>query len=586
MKTTRHVPPFAVHGLALCAAAALLSACGGGGDEGASLDAPRVVANPAAACAALVGKTIPAGDIGEPTTGAVVTAATHKTAVATAPNAAGTALVQGLPDHCQVLVDIKPVDATAPMIKSQVNLPTSWSGRSLQLGGSGLNGSLVTGLGAARMAGPDTPLPLDRGYMTLGTDSGHQVAPGVNTSAFAQNDEALENYAYAAYKKTRDVGVAIAQRYYGVKPAKAYYIGGSEGGREGMLMAQRYPQDFDGIVVVDPVIRLTGLWQFQLSMGQVQSQPGTWLGGKTQLIHDTVAQACDALDGIVDNMVSNPFACAPLATAALSAKRCTSGTDEGAGCFSDGQLATLRWIHTGQLYPFDLANGLNSYPGYLYGSEGAAGFESGIIGSAQPTADPAAQGVGSSYSRGADTMRYFYARDPGFNPLNFTAGAYRARLQELSAKMDGTDPDLTAFHQRGGKLILRENLSDKGNSPQTGFDYHAAVVQKMGKDVVDGFFAAYGAPGLGHTSAGLAAGTANAPAWGTPGQGDLLGMVDDWVVKGIKPADAVVLVNRAALPPHAITASKPMCRFGTYPRYTGSTPDGGAVAANYTCTPV
>lgn len=352
-------------------------------------------------------------------------------------------------------------------------------------------------------------------------------------------------------------------------------------------MAQRYPADFDGIVVVDPVIRLTGLWQFQLSMGQVQSTPGTWLGGKTQLIHDTVAQACDALDGIVDNVVSNPFACAPLASAALAAKRCTSGTDEGAGCFSDGQLATLRWIHTGQLYPFDLANGLNSYPGYLYGSEGVPGaLDRSVIGSTQPTSDPAAAGVNSSYSRGADTVRYFYARDPSFDPLAFSAGAFKARLQELSAKMDMTDPDLSAFHRRGGKLILRENLSDKGNSPQSGYDYHAAVVAKMGQDVVDGFFAAYGAPGLGHTSSGLPAGTANAPAWGTPGQGDLLGMIDDWVVKGTRPADAVVLVNRKALPPHEVESSKPMCRFGMYPHYVGSAPDGGQLAANYSCKPV
>lgn len=586
MKRSRHIPPFALRTLALCAAATFLSACGGGDDD-AAFGTPRVVANPAEACAALVGKTVAATEIGLPSAGAVVTAATHKTAVADAPNTAGTAIVQALPDFCQVLVDIKPVDASAPMIKAQLNLPSSWNGKSLQLGGSGLNGVLVTGLGAPRMAGPDTPLPLARGYMTLGTDSGHQVAAGVNTSAFALNDEALENYAYASYKKTRDLGVQLARLHYGVKPQKAYYIGGSEGGREGMAMAQRYPEDFDGIVVVDPVIRLTGLWQFQLSMGQVQSSPGTWLGGKTQLIHDTVAQACDALDGIVDNVVSNPFACAPLATAGLAAKRCTSGTDEGAACFSDGQLATLRWIHTGQLYPFDLANGLNSYPGYLYGSEGVPGaLDTSVIGSVQPTANAAATGVNASYSRGTDTLRYFYARDPNFNPLAFNAAAYRMRLQELSAKMDMTDPDLSAFHKRGGKLILRENLSDKGNSPQSGYDYHAAVVAKMGKDVVDGFFTAYGATGLGHTSSGVAAGTANAPSFGTPGQGDLLGMIDDWVVNGVKPGDTVVLVNRKALPPHDLLASKPMCRFGMYPRFTGSSPAGGSVAANYTCTPV
>lgn len=568
-------------------AVAALAACGGSDDDDtAPYATPVVVSGAAEKCAALGGQSLPADVFGEPTRGAVVTAASYQAAVPDAPNAGGTALVRGTPDHCQVLVDIQPVDATAPLIKSQVNLPASWNGKSLQLGGGGLNGTLVTGLGRPQAAGPELPLPLTRGYMTLGTDSGHQVAAGVSAAAFSLNDEALVNYAYASYKKTRDLGVELARRYYGLLPQRAYYIGGSEGGREGLLMAQRYPADFDGIVVVDPVIRLTGLWQFQLSMGQVQSSPGTWLGGKTQLVQDTVAAACDAEDGIVDNVVSNPFACKPLATAALVEKRCASGNDDGAGCFSDGQLETLRWIHTGQLYPFDLANGLNSYPGYLFGSEGVPGaLDFWVIGTAQPTADSSASGVPGSYGMGAETAKYFYAKDPAFNPLNFNAAAFQPRLQELSALMDMTDPDLGAFHARGGKLILRENLSDKGNSPQTGFDYYDAVVDRLGQATVDDFFVAYGATGLPHTSPGLDAGTVNAPAYGTPGEVDLLGLIDDWVVNGSKPAESVTLANRQPLPPHDVKVSKPMCRFGFYPRYTGSTPDGGSLAANYSCTP-
>jgi feruloyl esterase len=313
------------------AAAAALSACGGSdGDNSNNFATPLVVTNAAASCAALAGTTIPASAIGEASTGAVVTAATFKPAVADAPNVGNTAIVQGTPDYCQVLTDIKPVDSTAPAIKVQVNLPASWNGKSMQVGGGGLNGTLITGLAANRNAGPETPLAVTSGYMTLGTDSGHQNAVGVDGAAFALNNEALTNYAYAAYKKTRDVGVQLSLAYYGRKAQKAYYIGGSEGGREGLIMAQKYPADFDGIVVVDPVIRLIGLWQFQLSMGTIQSTPGSWLGGKLQLIHDTVLAACDDLDGIADKVVSNYKACKPLADAAIAAKRCASGTDEGA----------------------------------------------------------------------------------------------------------------------------------------------------------------------------------------------------------------------------------------------------------------
>lgn len=570
------------------ATAALLTGCLGSGDDEAatnSFSTPLAVANAASQCTALVGKAIAASAIGEPTTGAVVTAATFKPAVADAPNAANTAIVQGTPDYCQVLVEIKPVDSSAPVIKAQVNLPASWNGKSLQMGGGGLNGTLVTGLDPARAAGPETPLALTRSYMTLGTDSGHQNAAGVNTATFALNTEALTNYAYAAYKKTHDVGAELSQAYYGHRPMKSYYIGGSEGGREGMIMAQRYPADFDGIVVVDPVIRLIGLWQFQLSMGQIQSTPGSWLGGKVQLIHDTVQAACDALDGIQDKVVSNIKACKPLADAALVAKRCASGADEGASCFSDGQITALRWIYTGQLYPFNLANGLNSYPGYLYGSEGVpSALDTWVVGTTAPTSNPDAAGVGRSYTIGGQLVRYFVTKDLTANPLSFNAAANQSRIQELSNLMDMTNPDLSAFLARGGKLILREDLSDKGNSPQTGFDYYDAVVAKMGKDKVDQFFVAYGAPGLPHTSPGLAAGTANAPSYGTPGHNDLLGLIDDWVVNGVKPPETVTLNNRSALPPYDIVASKPMCRYGFYPKYVGSTPAGGNLASNYACT--
>ncbi len=576
---------------ALCAVAGvLLAGCGGDDGDTSSSDSfatPLVVANAASACAALNGKAIDASLLGEPSSGAVVTSATYKPAVADAPNATNTAIVPGTPDYCQALVDIKPVDPAAPVIKAQVNLPASWTGKSLQMGGGGLNGTLVTGLTGARADGPETPLPLTRGFMTLGTDSGHQVTPGVDTATFALNNEALANYAYAAYKKTHDVGVQLSLAYYGHKPQKAYYIGGSEGGREGMLMAQKYPADFDGIVAIDPVIRLIGLWQFQLSMGQVQSTPGSWLGGKVQLIHDTVRSACDGLDGIEDQVVSNYKACKPLADAAIVARRCPSGADEGPTCFSDAQISALRWIYTGQLYPFALANGLTSYPGYIYGSEGVpSALDTWVVGTTAPTADPNAAGVGRSYTIGGQLVRYFVTKDASFNPLTFNAAAYQARIQELSSMLDMTNPDLSAFYARGGKLILRENLSDKGNSPQTGFDYHDAVVAKMGRDKVDEFFVAYGATGLPHTSLGLNAGTPNAPGYGTPGHIDFLSLIDDWVVKGAKPAESLVLTNRTPLPPYDIVASKPMCRYGSYPKYVGTTPAGGNLASNYVCTPM
>lgn len=580
--------------VAVAVALLVLSACGGSDSSSDPLATNLVLTDAAARCQALQGKAIEASLIGAPTMGAVVTSAAYKTAKADAPNAGGTATIPGTPDHCQILVDIKPVDPSAPLIKSQVNLPVTWNRRSLQFGGAGTNGVLVTGLDRPQGAGPELPLPLARGFVTLGTDSGHQNASLPHPWAFALNNEALVNFAHASHKKTHDVGVQLSQSFYGEKPAKAYYIGSSQGGREGMAMAQRYPADFDGIVSIDPVIRIVGLWQFQRSIGAVQSAPGTWLGGKVQLVHDTVQAACDGLDGIEDRVVSNYSACKPLADSAVQAKRCPSGVDEGAACFSDGQLATLRWFYSGITFPFALANAINSYPGFLYGGEGVADLYGTPqapgalavwnVGTTQPTSNSNAAGGSMNYRTGGNFVRYLIMRDPNADPLIFDPLAHQARIQELSNLMDMTNPDLSAFQARGGKLILRENLADKGNSPQSGFDYYSAAVAKLGKSVVDQFFVAFGATGLPHIATGLYPGAANTPSYGIPGQVDFLGMIDDWVTKGAAPSNAPQLTLRTQLAPYPLISSKPMCRYGSYPRYLGATPEGGNLASNYVCT--
>lgn len=566
---------------ALLATAGLsLAACGGD----SNFAQPAQVAIPQG-CAALAGKTIPASAIGEPTTGAVVTSATYKTAVADAPNQAGTAITQGTPDYCEVQVEIRPVDPAAPVIRSQVNLPTDWNGKKLQFGGSGYNGTLQTGVLPSRNAGPEVPLPLTQGYMTAGTDSGHQVPADGNLFSFALNDEALRNFAYAAYKKTHDVTVRLGEAYYGRKPTKSYYMGGSEGGREAMVMAQRYPADYDGIVSIDPVMNWSGLQTFGNHVGGIlQSRPGAWLNGKVQLIHDTVLGACDALDGIADGVISNDNGCKTTADAALAAKRCPTGLDDGASCFSDAQLAVINAAHAGYAFNFPRANGLLSYAGFGYGGEGLDGnWDRWVAGTVSPTAGPEASGISQLYNYGNGYVRYFIARDRTFDPLTYNPDNFQARVVEVSNLMDATNPDLSAFFDRGGKLILREDLSDTAQSPYSGLNFWDAVVAKMGRQTVDRFFAAYVATGLPHTSGGVAAGAKNAPSHGIPGRVDLLAVLDNWVEKGTQPADRYVLSNRAALPPHDVIATKPMCRYGTYPQYTGTSATGGDRAENYTC---
>src|SRR6185503_5477334 len=165
---------------------------------------------PAAACAALTAP-IQAGAIGLPTNGATIESAKLvapsalevRPKVPFGPPPPEVAIAPALPEHCQVIGAIAPVDLKAPPIRFQVNLPTQWNGNSLQYGGGGFNGVLINGLALTPSARPDRPAPLARGYVTYGTDSGHQNAPNTPLQAFALNDEALVNFAHASYKKVR-----------------------------------------------------------------------------------------------------------------------------------------------------------------------------------------------------------------------------------------------------------------------------------------------------------------------------------------------------------------------------------------------
>jgi feruloyl esterase len=568
---------------ALCAAT--LVACGGGGGDDNVARAPLLKANAAADCSGLTGRTIAASDVGEPTNGAVVTAAAYRAAAPETNNSTNTAVTLATPDYCEVLVDIRPVDPNAPVIKSQVNLPTNWNGKKMQFGGGGYNGTLQNALGSPQQAPLNSPRVISRGYVTAGTDSGHQNASLPEAYAFALNDESLVNFAYASYKKTHDVAVQLSQAYYGKRPGLSYYMGGSEGGREGMMMAQRYPQDYDGIIASDPVMNWTGLQTFGNWVGGIlQSTPGAWLGNKTQLVHDTVVAACDALDGISDGVVSNYGACKPLADAALAAKRCASGADEGPTCLSDAQLNVIRAAHTGYTFDFPLANGMQSYAGFGYGGEGLAGnWSNWLVGTVAPTAGPAANGINQVYRFGNGYVRYFIARDPNFNPLAYNPNNFQSRVLQVSNLMDATNPDLTAFYNHGGKLILREDLSDTAQSPYTGLNYYNAVRSRLGSGATDEFFAAYVSTGLPHTSGGINPGSVNAPTYGIPGRVDLLPVLEDWVERGVRPANQYTLTNTTALQPFTVTASKPLCRYPAYPRYVGTSATGGADAANYAC---
>lgn len=530
--------------------------------------------DPAAACAALLG-AVPATVIGLPTSGATI-----ESAMLTAPSAAAAIanppfsptppelIVPALPEHCRVTGAIASVDPQAPPIRFQVNLPSQWNGRSLQYGGGGFNGVLITGLNMPPAARPDKPHPLARGYVTYGTDSGHQNAPNVPLQAFALNDEALINFAHASYKKVRDVAVELMKRRYGKAPEKLYFFGSSEGGREGLTMAQRYPNDFDGIFSRVPVINWTGLQAAGTRMGIALTQG--WISpDKVKLVADAALKACDDRDGLKDGIISDHEGCKRIFD--VSRLRCPAAANPM--CLTDGEIRAVQTLHSSVNFNFDLANGVRSYPGFGIGGEAASGtgpvggWVSWQTGTAPPTV-PATNASSRAWLYGSGAIQYFYARDPNYDPRQYTVDSFRDRAQVVSGLMDSTNPDLSAFAARGGRLVVAEQMADYAQSPYAGVQYYQSVVTKMGQPAVDRFMRLYITPGADHVGVGA------------PSAVDMLDVVSDWVEKSTAPGNLVQSSHQTA-PPFAVTASRPMCRYPMFPRYRGG---DVSMAASFECS--
>src|SRR5258707_271497 len=337
-------------------------------------------AQAATSCADLANLKIAASEIGLPTNGATISSAQIQP-VPTDPTAAG-----ATSEFCKVLGAILPVDPNAPPVNFEVNLPTQWNGKAVQYGGGGTNGTLITGLAPLRDARRDTPVPVARGFATWGTDSGHQNAKLPEPQAFALNQESLVNMAYGAYKKTHDVSVRIATAFYDRAPAKVFYFGGSEGGREALMMAQRFPADFDGIVSVVPVANYTGI-NLGRNKDAVLQQDGGWLNpAKVKTLRGAVNAACDMLDGLADGVISAYEKC--LSVFDVKTLRCANGADTGDTCLSDAQIEADRIVHRPFAYPFAFANGVKAFPGWTYGSEEQPGGMIDAVTGAEPAHFP------------------------------------------------------------------------------------------------------------------------------------------------------------------------------------------------------
>jgi hypothetical protein len=311
-----------------------------------------------------------------------------------------------------------------------------------------------------------------------------------------------------------------------------------------------------------------------------------WLSpAKVKTLHKAVLDACDMLDGLADGIVSRYAAC----RAAFDPKklRCPESRD-GDDCLTEAQIAAVETFHSPYAFSFPLANGITSYPGYNYGGEDQpAGMVAWTTGPTAPiypmpsSADPCGAARDPRCMQGrlwyfaSGFVRYGIVGHPGFDPRKFRPEDFRGRIEHISALIDSTDPDLSRFADRGGRLILKENMSDHAISPFNGIAYYRSMVEKLGQASVDSFMRFYVTPGASHGGDGISSADGTAIPRGV----DLLDAIDGWADRGVAPGP-LIQVAQESKPQFAVIASRPMCRYPQWPRYMGGPPND---AVSFAC---
>jgi feruloyl esterase len=508
----------------------MLAACGG--SDGVDT-APPVVATPtfSAVCEGLVGKTVGAGKI----TAAVMVAATA-----------------GLAEACNASGEIVSSPASTIKFKLILPQPQAWNKKFLQFGGAGYNGVIR-----------DIPADIARrNYATVASDSGHQG--GVLSLDFALNNAAgFDNFVFASVPQVYTAALAGIRLAYDATPQRKYFYGESTGGREALQQAQRYPANYDGIVALEPVIDYSAVNQKGIAVQKrIASGSGAgWLNpAKVARFEAARLASCDALDGLADGIIANPEAC----TFDPVALRCPAGADTGDSCLSDTQLATVKVLTTNERLAVPTANGVTTAFQFGIGAEGdaAAGWSAMHFGAAPSP-------IGSILGLLAqDWARYAVVGSASLDILTHDPVDYASQWLASSIKSNANNPDMHAYADHGGKLLLWHGWSDHLVPPMGSIDLYGRTVQAMGTAGTNAFMRFYLSAGVTHSSTG-------------PGatQTDFLTALESWVEVGTVPPDALLSKKPAA--DGTVSFTRPTCRYPTWPRYNGSGDKNAA--ASFTC---
>jgi feruloyl esterase len=444
----------------------------------------------------------------------------------------------GLAAHCEVTAVIAPVPGSH--IGVVYRLPDAWNEKLLGLGGAGWAGVVHVKAAAPALA---------RGYATAQTDGGHEGAAYWETS-WAAKPEAVTDFAWRAIHLMTLVGKDVVARYYGRPQSRAYFQGCSTGGRQGMMEAQRFPEDYDGIIAGAPVHTL--LTQTSALLRNLAfAAPGAALGPEQIAhLHEAALAACDALDGLKDGIVTDPRAC-QFDPAAIA---CSAGAPS-ANCLTAAQVAAVRSAYDGvrtadgRIASYPLARGSElAWPIFI---DVGARFEIGT-------------GATSASVKGLRAL-FFNNRDFDLRSFDPEKHLRTVRTSAFARSYEAQNPNITAFVQRGGKLLLWHGFDDPGPSPLATIEYYDAAQRALAPAGVaaTGSVRLFVAPGVQHCGGGPGADVF-----------DTLRALDDWVLRK-QPPELM----------HATRAdgrlSRPLCRYPALPYYKG--PGGPNDASSFDC---
>jgi feruloyl esterase len=475
------------------------------------------------------------------------------------PQSGSAAPYKELPAFCRVAGVIKPANDSE--IRFEVWMPISdWNGKFHGIGNGGFAGSIsYAGLAGA----------LARGYATASTDTGHN---GGDASWALGHPEKIVDYGHRAIHEMTEKAKLIVKAFYGNGPKRSYFASCSNGGRQALMEAQRYPNDYDGLIAGAPSNAFTQiLTGFAWNMQNILVDPASYIPAKKLKAIETAANAaCDGRDGVMDGVLDDPRKCG-FDPAVLLCKGIE--TDD---CLTDKQITALKKIYAG---PRD-AKGNQIIPGFEPGGEtGPGGWTSWITG-ASPT-------LALQFFFSTQAFKNMIYNDPNWDFKTFQLERDgRLAREKLGPILDAIDPNLKAFSARGGKLILYHGWNDAALPPINTINYYQSVSAKLGGRRTQGFVRLFMAPGMQHCAGGPGPDGFGQMVTPTPSaksdpQHDLTLALERWVEQGVAPDQVIASKRQGSSPQVPALRTRPLCPYPLVARYKGigSTDD----AANFKC---